>query len=141
MNWFHLPHSTIYTALIADRYAYLSTHNGTKRTGWDPVAFAKQAEEMGAGEVVVNSIDSDGVMAGYDLDLVSKVYDAISLPMTVLGGAGSLEDIRALIDDFGIIGAAAGSHFVFKGKYRAVLINYPSRAEKDALLERILMVK
>lgn len=110
------------------------THNGLKATGLDPVAFAKKVEQMGAGEVVINAIDQDGVMQGYDLDLVTQVRDGISLPLTVLGGAGSLKDIAKLIRTFGIIGAAAGSLFVFKGKYRAVLINYPSRAEKDALI-------
>ena len=91
-------------------------------------------ENLGAGEVVINSIDRDGVMKGYDLELVNTIREAISLPITVLGGAGSLKDIAELIHSFGIIGAAAGSLFVFKGVYRAVLINYPSRAEKDALV-------
>ena len=75
-------------------------------------------------------------MKGYDINLIKSVRDSISLPMTVLGGAGSLEDIEGLITQFGIIGAAAGSLFVFKGKYRAVLINYPDRAAKDALIEK-----
>ncbi|TKB65781.1 MAG: glycosyl amidation-associated protein WbuZ [Nitrospira sp.] len=110
------------------------THNGGRKTGLDPAEFAKQAEALGAGEIVVNSIDRDGVMKGYDLDLISRVRDATSLPMTVLGGAGSLNDITNLIRSFGVIGAAAGSLFVFKGVYRAVLINYPSRADKDALI-------
>jgi cyclase len=91
-------------------------------------------ENLGAGEVVINSIDRDGVMKGYDLELVNTIREAISLPITVLGGAGSLKDIAALIHSFGIIGAAAGSLFVFKGIYRAVLINYPNRVEKDALV-------
>ena len=72
-------------------------------------------------------------MKGYDFELINKIREAITLPITVLGGAGSLKDMETLIPTFGIIGAAAGSLFVFKGKYRAVLINYPSRAEKDAL--------
>ncbi len=75
-------------------------------------------------------------MKGYDLDLVAAVRGAVSVPMTVLGGAGSLEDMAELIRRFGVVGAAAGSLFVFKGVYRAVLINYPSRADKDALLAR-----
>jgi cyclase len=83
--------------------------------------------------VVLNSIDQDGGMKGYDLTLVDRVRQATTLPMTVLGGAGSLSDLDALVHRFGIIGAAAGSLFVFKGKYKAVLINYPSRVEKDAL--------
>jgi cyclase len=86
------------------------------------------------GEIVVNSIDRDGQMKGYDLDLVRLVRNAVSCPLTVLGGAGSLADLGALVEEFGIIGAAAGSVFVFKGVYRAVLINYPSRKDKDALV-------
>ncbi len=109
------------------------THNGTRGTSLDPVAFAQRSEKLGAGEVVVNSIDHDGVMKGYDLDLISRVRGAISLPLTALGGAATLADIELLIRQFGIIGAAAGSMFVFKGKYRAVLISYPNRTEKDAL--------
>ena len=112
------------------------THNATKGTGLDPVAFAKRIEELGAGEVLVNSIDRDGEMKGYDMELIVRVRDAITLPLTVLGGAGSLNDIEDLIRRFGIIGAAAGSFFVFKGKYRAVLINYPGQVEKENLLHR-----
>ena len=114
----------------------LFIHNGTKGTGLSPVEFAKMAEHLGAGELVINSIDCDGLMTGYDLQLARKVRDATNLPMTVLGGAGSLKDIAALIELFGTIGAAAGSLFVFKGSFRAVLINYPSRSEKDALVPR-----
>lgn len=109
------------------------THNGYQRAGKNPVAFAREVEALGAGEVVINSIDNDGVMKGYDLDLVCAIREAISLPITALGGAGSLKDIGDLINKFHIIGAAAGSLFVFKGVYRAVLINYPNQAEKEEL--------
>jgi len=112
------------------------THNAGNTTGRSPVDIAKQVEALGAGEVVINSVDRDGVMKGYDVELVSEVREAIRLPMTILGGAGSLKDIAELIHTFGIIGAAAGSLFVFKGVYRAVLINYPSRAEKDAVVNQ-----
>ena len=82
--------------------------------------------------------DHDGVMKGYDLALADKVRDAVSVPLTVLGGAGSLDDIGGLVSRYGIIGAAAGSLFVFKGVYKAVLINYPKPAEKDALIQQAL---
>jgi cyclase len=111
------------------------THNGRNNSTMCPIKFAKRLTEIGIGEIVINSIDCDGVMSGYDLDLVDVVRKSISVPLTVLGGAGSLRDIGELIERYGVIGAAAGSLFVFKGKYRAVLINYPSRAEKDALIE------
>lgn len=114
------------------------TLNATKRSGLNPIAFAKRLEELGVGEIVINSVDRDGRMGGYDLELVRQLRDAVSVPMTVLGGAGSLEDIRALIGQQSIIGAAAGSLFVFKGKYRAVLINYPSPQERDELCRSTL---
>lgn len=107
--------------------------NATQRTGLDPVAFAKTVQEAGAGEIVLNSVDRDGKMGGYDLDLIEKVKCVVTVPLTVLGGAASIEDIRGLAERYPVIGAAAGSLFVFKGKYRAVLINYPARAERDAL--------
>ena len=108
--------------------------NGTKSTGKNPVEMAIEFERLGAGEIVINSIDNDGVMKGYDLALVEKIRSSVKIPMTVLGGAGSLQDIGALFKKFGTLGAAAGSLFVFKGQYRAVLINYPSRSEKDSLI-------
>lgn len=110
------------------------THNGKKSTGKNPFEFVAKMEALGAGEIVVNSIDQDGVMKGYDLALIEKIRQSISLPLTVLGGAGSLQDIGNLINKYGIIGAAAGSLFVFKGVYKAVLINYPNWNEKDKLI-------
>ena len=113
----------------------LYTHNGTKSTGLNPVAFAKEMQRLGAGEIVINSIDNDGVMQGYDMKLIESVKKEVSIPVTVLGGAGSLEDMGSVINKFGIMGVAAGSLFVFKGKYKAVLINYPNPEEKEKLIQ------
>ncbi|MGE4239647.1 AglZ/HisF2 family acetamidino modification protein [Ramlibacter sp.] len=114
------------------------THNGTVNTKRSPAEVAAQMGQHGAGEIVLNSIDNDGKMCGYDLAMVEPVREAVNLPMTVLGGAGSLDDIGALIRRFGIIGASAGSLFVFKGVYKAVLINYPRTEEKDRLIASCL---
>jgi cyclase len=111
------------------------THNGKNSTGYNPVELAGQMEKCGAGEIVINSIDNDGQMKGYDFNLIDKIRDSINIPLTVLGGAGSLKDIGQLIKKYGTIGAAAGSLFVFKGVYRAVLINYPNRQEKEILMK------
>jgi cyclase len=111
------------------------THNGKKATGINPFKFVEEAQKLGAGEIVINSIDKDGVMKGYDLDLIAKVREKITLPMTVLGGAGSLDDIEKVIDQHGVIGVAAGSFFVFKGPYKAVLINYPTQLEKNKIFK------
>ncbi|MEE9604553.1 MAG: AglZ/HisF2 family acetamidino modification protein [Candidatus Scalindua sp.] len=107
--------------------------NGKKKTKIDLNNFVVKLQNMGVGEIVINSIDNDGVRDGYDFSLIDKIKPLIRVPMTVLGGAGTIDDIGKLIKKHGIIGAAAGSLFVFKGKYRAVLINYPNRNEKDAL--------
>jgi cyclase len=114
------------------------THNGTRSTGKVVAEAAKEAEAQGAGEIVVNSIDNDGQMQGYDLTLARGIREATHLPMTVLGGAGSLADIGKLIGACGVVGAAAGSLFVFKGAYRAVLINYPSQAQKEDVIRTAL---
>jgi cyclase len=111
------------------------THNGTRSTGRTVLDIAKQAETLGAGEIVVNSIDNDGKMQGYDLDLAKSVKAAVGVPVTMLGGAGSLADIEQLFSACGVIGAAAGSLFVFKGTYRAVLISYPQPAQKEKLIQ------
>lgn len=109
------------------------TMNATHRTGLEPAAWAIKLQQLGVGEIILNSVDNDGDMKGYDFFLIDLVRNAISTPLTVVGGAGSMEDIRNLVSRYGIIGAAAGSHFLFKGKYRAVLINYPNRKEKDGI--------
>lgn len=111
------------------------THNGKKNSKKCPVELAKQFESLGAGEIVINSIDNDGLMKGYDYDLIKEIRESITIPLTALGGAGELQDIGKLINDYGIIGAGAGSLFVFKGVYRAVLVNYPDRLTKDALIK------
>lgn len=114
------------------------THNGKKNTKICPFEFVNLAEKYGAGEIVINSIDNDGVMKGYDLELIHKAKKHVTIPVTAVGGAGSLDDISKLISNERIIGAAAGSLFVFKGKYHAVLINYPSSNEKSDLIFRSL---
>lgn len=100
------------------------SHNGREKSRVNLIDFCKQAAELGAGEIVINSIDRDGEMAGYDLDLAKSVRSAVSIPLTILGGAGQAQHMQELIDTVGLVGAAAGSMFVFKGPYRAVLINY-----------------
>ena len=109
------------------------TQNASQNTGLEPSAWAKELQRLGVGEIILNSVDNDGKMDGYNYELVDLVRNSVSTPLTVLGGAGSRNDIRSLYDRYGIIGAAAGSLFVFKGKYRAVLINYPNREEKNTL--------
>lgn len=112
------------------------SHNGKVSTGLNPVEFARQCEAAGAGEIVLNSVDRDGMMNGYDIKLAKEIRQAVSVPMTILGGAATSDDISGLIKELGVVGAAAGSLFVFKGKYKAVLINYPNAEEKAETLKK-----
>lgn len=116
----------------------LFIHNGKRSINKNLISFLQEMENQGAGEIIINNIDLDGTMKGYDLLLAEKVRECTSLPLTILGGAGSLEDVGRLVNKFKIIGAAAGSLFVFKGKYRAVLINYPTPEEKDDLIKKFI---
>lgn len=109
------------------------THNAQNSHTLNPLDLAQQLQAAGAGEIVINSVDRDGVMQGYDLDFAQQCRHALDVPLTFLGGAGSLDDMAQLVSKVGVVGAAAGSLFVFKGKYRAVLINYPNSEQKAAL--------
>ena len=111
------------------------THNAKNNTRINPLKFIEKINKLGVGELVINSIDKDGTMKGYDFDIIDQVRKITSLPLTVIGGAGSLNDIGNLINKYKIIGAGAGSLFVFKGKYKAVLINYPNDHEKKDLIK------
>ena len=113
------------------------THNGKKSSGIDPIEFAQKAQDLGAGEIIINSIDNDGTMKGFELNLIDKIRQVITIPITILGGAGSLNDIEKVIQKYGIIGVAAGSLFVFKGVYKAVLINYPSKLDKSKIFQDV----
>ena len=114
------------------------THNGRKNTKKALLDVALDAQARGVGEIVINAIANDGQMKGYDLALASRMRQALKVPMTMLGGAGSLADIGKLFDACGVIGAAAGSLFVFKGAYKAVLINYPNPGQKDDIIRSAL---
>jgi imidazole glycerol-phosphate synthase subunit HisF len=114
------------------------THNGKRHRSKSALDVARDAEKAGAGEVVINSIDNDGQMKGYDLKLAGALRSAVNLPITILGGAGSIADLGELIATCGVVGAAAGSLFVFKGPHRAVLISYPRAAETEDLIRSAL---
>ena len=115
------------------------THNSTHPTCKNPVDFIREVEALGAGEILVNSIDNDGTLSGYDLELIDQIHRVVTIPMTVLGGASSFYDFSLLFKRYGIIGVSAGSVFVFKGKFRAVLIQYPSSQEKEIIISSSLI--
>jgi cyclase len=112
------------------------SRNGIKKTGRDPVEFAREMEQRGAGEILVNSIDRDGTMQGYDLQLLRMVSSAVKVPVIACGGAGEVADFGAAVKDGGASAVAAGSMFVFQGKHRAVLISFPEPAVLEGVFAK-----
>jgi len=108
---------------------------GKVATGKEPVEFAQLMQEKGAGEIFLNSIDRDGTYSGYDLELIQKVASNVDIPVIACGGAGSYDDLKLAVKNSKVSAVAAGSIFVFHGKHKAVLINYPSDNELRSLLE------
>jgi len=105
------------------------SHCGSKETKLDPVEYARQVALLGAGEIMINSIDRDGTMEGYDLEIIQKLADAVSIPLIACGGASKLIDFNGAVKTGNASAVAAGSIFVFHGPRRAVLINYPTKEE------------
>lgn len=103
--------------------------SGKKNTKIDPVTYAKKMEELGAGEIMLNSIDNDGMMSGYDIELLESVSSAVSIPVIACGGAGKIEHFREAINKGKVSAVSAGSFFIYQGVRKAVLISYPSQEE------------
>jgi cyclase len=88
-------------------------HGGRLPTGLEPVAWAQRVEELGAGEIVLTSMDADGSKAGYDLGITRRVADAVGVPVVASGGAGNLEHLRQALTEGGADAALAASIFHF----------------------------
>jgi len=109
--------------------------NGNEPTGYSPVEFAILAEEKGAGEIIVQSIERDGMMKGYDIDLIRSISEHVTIPVVALGGAGNVNDLRKAYKEGFANGLAAGSMFVYHGARNGILINYPSQQEIKSIMQ------
>jgi imidazole glycerol-phosphate synthase subunit HisF len=114
---------------------FTSIYSGTKQTKYDPVSFAKIAEDQGAGEIIINSIANDGMMMGYDISLIKRVSEAVRIPVVALGGAKNAMDLKQAFTDGYSSAVAAGSMFVYHGPRKAVLINYPTQDELTTIFQ------
>ena len=110
------------------------THGGSKTSRMDPVTCAQRMAELGAGEILLTSIDRDGTFEGYDLELIRRVTEAVHVPVIACGGAGKIEDFGLAVNEGGASAVAAGSMVVYQGAHRAVLINFPTKVALKALL-------
>jgi cyclase len=118
----------------SDGSCQVYTRRGTTPTGLDPVEHAIRMEQLGAGEILLNSIDRDGTWEGYDVDLIRRVSDAVSIPVIACGGAGQLQHFADAVDAGRASAVCAGSFFLFHGRRRGILINYPSRDRLQEVL-------
>lgn len=110
--------------------------SGTEKSNFDPLQYCKLLEEYGVGEIMLNSIERDGMMIGYDLNFIEEATRKIGVPIIACGGAGSLDDLKNLYELTNVSAMAAGSMFVYHGPFKAVLINYPSREDKKYIFKR-----
>jgi len=133
----HLGSSTLVVSIDAERSPdgtyQAMTRAGTRASGLDVRAHAEEMARRGAGELLLTSIDRDGTMTGYDLELIRQVASAVPIPVVACGGAGSTGDLLTAVRDGGAAAVAAGSLFVFHGRHRAVLITYPSYEARSEL--------
>lgn len=107
---------------------------GRRRTGVDPVVYAEKVQEQGAGEILLTSIDRDGMMGGYDVDLIHRVAGAVNIPVIACGGAGHVQHFGEAVKQGGAAAVAAGSLLVYQGKGLGVLVSFPDREELEAAL-------
>ncbi len=125
--------STIVVAIDVKRSFWgkqqVYTVGGSRSTGLDPIEWVQQMEANGAGELIVTSIEHDGVMQGYNLSLIGALSAAVSIPVVAAGGAGRLADLKTAVSDAHASAVAAGSLFVYHGPRNAVLVNYPNNDE------------
>ncbi len=112
------------------------TFGGSKSTGLDPVSFAKLMETKGAGEIIINSVEKDGLMTGYDLDLIKDISKSVTIPVVAAGGAGNFADFKNAVDESYASAVAAGSMFVYHGPRKAVLVNYPNSEQLNKIFNK-----
>jgi cyclase len=118
--------------------AFVYTHSGKVNTGYDPVTYAQRATAAGAGELMINSIDRDGMRLGYDTDILKQVASAVNVPLIACGGAGCMEDLYKGITLGNSSAVAAGSLFVYIGQSTdSILIHYPSEDDLNNLYGRL----
>lgn len=115
------------TSILGRSACYI--RGGREKTAFSPIKLAQMAQELGVGEILLNDIDRDGQMKGYNLSLVRSVADAVSVPVIACGGCGSLDDLKAVLEEGHAHAAAAGSFFVYYGRNKAILITSPTEEE------------
>ena len=108
-------------------------YNGKVAYQYNVLDFAKLMEQNGVGELIVQSIDRDGMMNGFEKNLIKKISDEVSVPVVALGGAGTYTHLKEMYDFCKVRGLGSGSTFLYQSEMKGVLINYPTKYEKDLI--------
>lgn len=111
-------------------------NGGTEKTDQDPVSWAKQMEKLGAGELLLTSIDREGSWSGLDTALIRQVADAVSIPVVAQGGAGEVAHIAEAVHQGAASAVALGSMVVYQKKGMGVLVNFPDRRQLELSLQQ-----
>ena len=132
--------SVVVTLDIKKRFRFSSnysiyTHNASRRSPIDLIQFCSGLRQLGAGELMISSINLDGTLKGFDFELLDLIYPLVDIPITVVGGASSYKNISTLFNNYPFVSAGVGSLFTFHGKFNAVLISYPSFSDKARIFE------
>lgn len=112
----------------------ICTHSSKNKIKMSPVDAAQYASDLGVGEIILNTVHRDGTWSGFDSNLVKQVVDSVNIPVVAAGGAGSLDDIKSVVDDAHASAVAIGSMAVFQSKDMGVLIKFPSHSELSQIL-------
>jgi cyclase len=116
--------------LLGTPHVYIN--DGKTNTRLNPFDYAQKIESLGAGEIIINNIDRDGIMKGYDIELIKAISNMVNIPVVALGGGGNIDHFRDVFTLNGV-SAAAGSYFIFHGTRNAVLVNYPDKEELKSI--------
>jgi cyclase len=112
------------------------THDGTRKQDFSPIKWAKALEELGAGELLITSMDNDGTWKGYDVEFMKSIAESVSIPVIANGGAGSIEHISTVIRKARVSAVALGSMVVYQAQGLGVLVNFP---DKDKLRSALVL--
>jgi len=112
------------------------THDGTNKTDLDPIEWSQKLESLGVGEILITSMNNDGTWKGFDVEIIKKITDAVSVPVIANGGAGCIEDIGKVVREGNASAVALGSMVVYQKKDMGVLVNFPDKNELEKILDR-----
>jgi len=110
-------------------------NDGQEKTKLDPVEWAVKLESLGAGELLITSMDRDGTWEGFDIEIIKKIANTVNIPVIASGGAGSLQHIGDVVKKGNVSAVAVGSLVVYQKKGMGVLVNFPDKTQLEMVIK------